>query len=352
MREWDQFKVRDDLAEALSALDGNDHQHATELWTKALERNPREARASPLAVKVLVGLRRFDEAETIMREGQIRHPNDMRFARGLAEIARDSGDDETALLRWVAVRKQFPGDMIGYAAGVGALRKLNRLSEAETLAERTMKLFPEEVLGFMEHAQIASLRQHWDDALRRWDLVRTRFDHSSGYLGAARAMIQLGRYDEAEALLSQCRIKTPTDSAPVIELARCAEARGDLPGAIDGWNRVAQRFSLHLPSCLAAASALQTLDAFADSENVLRDAIDHFPNEPRPLAQLGMLFLDRRNFPAAVNTFATMRSAFPDREEGYIYGAQALSQTGCREEAEALRGEHHRRLKSRTLPDG
>jgi hypothetical protein len=57
-REWRYFKVQDDLNDALSALLQNDLRHARELWERALERGPGDARTSPLALKVLLPLSR------------------------------------------------------------------------------------------------------------------------------------------------------------------------------------------------------------------------------------------------------------------------------------------------------
>jgi tetratricopeptide (TPR) repeat protein len=344
LREWEQYKIRNGLTEALSALERNDHSRANELWTAALDHSPREVHASPLALDVLLGLRRFDEAEAMMREGQTKHPTNIRFAIGLAEVARARGDDESALKRWAAVRKQFPGAMVGYAVGVEALRNLKRLPEAEILAEQTVKRFPDEVLGFMEQARIATMQEDWEQSLSRWDVVRRKFNHSSGYTGAGHALAQLGRFDEAEAMLAQARTRAPTDIGPFIELARCAQANGDIPIAIDRWKRLVSVFPLHLPSCLLAAGTLETLGATADAESILREAVDHFPAEPSPIESLGLLLLRRPDLNAAVEAFATMRNAFPDNRVSYIRQAEALTRAGRTGEAETVRSDERRRF--------
>lgn len=344
LREWDDCRVQDNLADALTALERNDHRHAAEIWTKALDRSPREARASPLALDVLIGLGRFDEAETIMKEGRTRYPTEIRFAAGLAEISRAKGDHEAACGHWAAVHRQFPNAMVGYASGVDALRNLNRLPEAEALAEQTIRRFPHEVLGYMEYARIAGLRRDWGQTLQRWDLVRTQFNHPSGYAGAGHAMIELGRYDEAEAMLRDARIRAPTDVAPFIELALCAQARGDTAVAIERWLRLADVFPLHLVSCLTAAGGLQGLGATEDAEHVLRDAIDHFPAEPGPIEHLGLLLLNRGDFAAAVVAFIKMRDTFPNNRASYIRLSDSLNQAGRFDEAEAVRVEQRQRF--------
>jgi tetratricopeptide (TPR) repeat protein len=344
-REWAYFRFKDGMTEALVALERDDRRRATEIWLETNAKYPGEALNSPLALDVLNGLQRFDEAEALMNEGRTKTPGDMRFAIGLALVARARGDSETASQRWASVRKQFPGVMQSYAMGVEALRDLKRLQEAEALTQQTIARFPEEVLGYMEHARLADLQEDWKQALERWNVVLTRFDHLSGYTGVAQAMVKFGRYDEADALLTRARVRYPTEPAPSIGLAQSAQARGDVAEAVVRWKRVAQRFPLHAPAVFSTAGALDQLGATADAEEVLRDAVDHFPDEPRALAELGMLLLRRQDFTAAAETFATLRGYFPDHQASYLHGADALTQAGRPDEAEALREEYRRRFK-------
>jgi tetratricopeptide (TPR) repeat protein len=342
--EWAHFRLRDDLVAAADALARGDRRYATELWENGLKKYPGHAVNSPLALDVLLGLSRFDEADALMNEGRTKHPADIRFAIGLASIARARGDMETAVQRWAMVRKQFPGAIPGYAMGIDALRSLNRMPEAEALTRRLIGRFPQEILGYMELARLADLQKDWEQALQRWDFVLTRFDHLSGYVGTAHAMVQFGRYDEAEALLTRASIRYPTENSPSVGLARSAQARGDVPLAVTRWKRVAERFPMEVDAVFASVAALTQLDATEGAEAIIREAIDHFPTEPRPLNELGVLLLRRRDFAGAAEAFATLRVSFPDNKASYVHGAEALSQAGRVEEADALRGEYHRRF--------
>ena len=95
---------------------------------------------------------------------------------------------------------------------------------------------------------------------------------------------------------------------------------------------------------LAAAGALDGLGATEDAQAVLHDAIDHFPDEPRPLSELGMLLLRHRDFAAAAETFATLRERFPDNQAGYVHGVNALTQAGQPAEAAALHEAYRQRF--------
>lgn len=344
--EQDRFIVRDKLTYALSALARDDLRHATELWTASLDHYPSETRSSPLALKVLLGLRRFDEAEALMQQGHKRHPREVDLVSGLAEVAQARGDHDAAIERWAALRKQFPGVLRGYVLGAEALMARNRLDEAETLAEQAIRRFPEEMTPYLEHARVAVQRQDWPLALQRWQPIRERFNFVGGHIGCAQAMIHLGRHDEADALLSEARIRWPIEPGPAAELARAAQARGNVPRALEHWKQLVQRFPLHMPSCLEAAASLEKLDAVAEAESVLRDAVHHFPTETRPLRDLGMLLHRRKDFTAAIEVWTTMRVTFPDNELAYTRGIEALGEAGHSAEAEALGQEHRRRFKS------
>jgi tetratricopeptide (TPR) repeat protein len=345
VRERDRFKVKDELTFALAGLDRGDRRYATEVWTNLMDRYPAVARASPLALRVLIGLRRFDEAEALMREGQKKHPNDPYFPKGLAEIAETKHDFDTALQRWAFVRKRFPGVVEGYTHGASAFREKDQLQQAEALALQAIKQFPDDIGGPLEYTRIAIKTKNWEEALRRWQPIRDKFNYAGSHVGSAQALTHLGRYDDAEALLQQARLRFGADPGPLSEFARVAEAKGDVPAAVQRWKDVLFRFPLDMYVYFNAAEAFETLGEPAEAEATLRAAIDRFPSELRPPLELAKLFqYKRRDFPAAADAWAALRAVFPDSEDAYTSGTHALDQAGRTADAQALREEHRRRF--------
>jgi tetratricopeptide (TPR) repeat protein len=343
--ERDRFKVRDELTYALAALDRGERKFATEVWTSLMERYPAVARASPLALSVLIGLRRFDEAEDLMLAGQKKHPSDPYFAKGLAEIAHTKRDFDTALERWAFLRKRFPGVVEGYTYGAGAFAEKDQPEQAEALALQATKRFPDNIGGPLEYTRIAIKAKNWQEALRRWQSIRDQFDYFGSYIGSAQALTHLGRYDEAEALLQQARLRFGTEPAPLSEFARVAEAKGDVPAAVQRWKDVLSRFPLDIYVHFIASEAFEKLGEPAEAEATLRAAIDRFPTELRPPLELAqLLHHKRRDFPAAADAWAALRAVFPDNEDAYTSGAHALDQAGRMADAQALREEHRRRF--------
>ncbi|WP_428492543.1 tetratricopeptide repeat protein [Rhodopila sp.] len=347
VREVDRFKVKDQLTYANLALDNNDHRLATEIWVRLMADHRTAVQDTPLALRILLRLRRFDEATTIMRHGQQRSPRNPRFLQGLGQIAQVKGDHDEAIRIFASLRKKFPGVMEGYTLGAESLKAANRLDEAEHLVGKAMKNFNSHIAPFLEYARIAMLRQDWEEALQRWRPLQDQFAHVAGFVGAAQALVQLGRHDAAEQLLQVARYRFGSSSEPLSEYARVAEARGDNAEAARRWNDVLSGFPLDMRAYITASEAFERLDEPKKAEAALRAAIDRFPTEIRPMLDLARLMqIKRRNFPAAAEAWAAVRATFPDKQEAYTSGAEALRRSGNDEQADALLEAHRIRFNS------
>lgn len=200
-----------------------------------------------------------------------------------------------------------------------------------------MRQFHSKIEPFLQNARIAVLREDWEEALRRWRAILAQFGHVISYIGAAQALSNLGRYEEAEELLQEARYRFATDPGPLSEYARVAEARGDIAEAMRRWNDVLYRFPLDKYVYLAASEAFEKMGEPAQAEATLRKGVDRFPRDLRPMLDLAKLLQNKRqDFTAAAEVWAAIRGVFPDSEEAYASGAEALRRAGRIEEADAL----------------
>ena len=319
-RERQYYALTNELKSAVEALERHDRDRATSILDRSFTLHPADTAASPLTSQILIGLERYDEAEVLLRSNCAKYPANPIFAVGLARLAITRGNNEIAVARAAAIRRSFPFLTEGYAIGLMALRNLQRLEEAQRLVEHGMRRFPEEVTMFIEFARLTATQNQWDQALLGWDAVRARFDHASGYLGASDVLIQLGRVDEAEAILIAGRVRFPTEWLFLRSLALCAEQRGDPPAAAARWRELATRFPLEVRACQHSAAALIALGAADDAELVLGAAIEHFPTEARLRLDLARLYGKEGKFGLAADVFASFRHHFPDDETGYVGG--------------------------------
>ena len=83
-------------------------------------------------------------------------------------------------------------------------------------------------------------------------------------------------------------------------------------------------------------------------------AIDRFPNAHWPAVAYASLAHDRGDWSEAVTRWEAVRRCFPEREDGYLRGAEALMHLDREDEAAALRAEHAHRLVTMALdtPNG
>jgi tetratricopeptide (TPR) repeat protein len=336
-RERDYFTVKDQLTHAHTALERSDLTHATDIWASLMEHQPALARQSPLALRVLVGLRRFDEAEALMRTGQKAHPADFNFVKGLAEIALAKHDYDSVIEHCAFLRKRFPGVAEGYTYGASAFLQKGQPQQAEALSLEAIKRFPDNIGGPLEYARTAVTAKNWEQALERWQPVLDQFGYFGAYVGSAQALTHLGRYEEAEELLQQARIRFGTNPGPLSEYARVAEAKGDIPVAIQRWKDVLDRFPLDMNVHFTASEAFERLGEPAEAEATLRAAVDRYPTELRPHTELARLIhLKHHEFAAAVEAWAAIRQIFPDNDEAYLRGAEALRGIGRADEADSM----------------
>ena len=329
--------VKDGLTYALMALQREDQAQAAILWTDLLTRFPRVTKASPLALDVLLGLGRLDEAEQLMVQGQKKAPGDPHFAKGLALVSFTRGDFEETAKRSELIRNRFPGIIEGYTLGIKALARSNRLPEAEELARVAIKRLPNNWLGFLDFAHLAVQQQLWEEAVVRWKVLMDQFpEHKPGHLGYAQALARLLRYEEAELALSASLQRFPTDLALSLEFARYGQARGDIPAAIHRWEIVPKRFPQYQQSYLESASALEAMGEYSKAASTLRDAMGRFPDDARPSAQLARMLQGRGDFAAAAEIWSAIRVRFPEIAEAYTSGAVALRENGQAEEAKMI----------------
>jgi tetratricopeptide (TPR) repeat protein len=346
IQEAQKFKIKDQLTYATEALLRDDKRQALALWEQVVAKATPNDLRTPLALRVMLGLRKFDEARKEMQTGMRRAPGDSFFPLALGQIAQAENKHAEAVALYEKLRKRFPGAWQGYVYGAEALQHVGRVEDADTVSKQAFERFPDRMDGYLAYARVAVQRQDWAEALRRWEPVRDRFHYPGGYVGSAEALSHLGRFDEAEEVIQKSRYRFGTEPAPLIEFARIAEAKGDAEEAIKRWNAVMVRFPLDIMVYSRVAEAVARLGDLEGAEQTLWAAVERFPSEAGPALELAKLLHDKRHdWSKAAEAWAAYRALVPDSEQGYLFGAQALEESGRDSEGQALRAEHQARFK-------
>jgi tetratricopeptide (TPR) repeat protein len=316
---------------------------ALQFWQEALTRYPKFAMASRDSLGILLGLRRFDEAESLMLLGQKRSTRDHFFLDGYAMVAEQRGNTDEAIERWERVRRKFPGHWTGYVHGGACLSRAGQLAAAEALINKGVRLFPDNAQAWTEAARIAEHRHDWQEAIRRWEIVREKFRDVRGDIGLARGLEKLGRIEEAEDHLKTAQLRAHQVHEIAPALARLANLRGDKEEAARRWADVRRRFPRLSVGYQEGFRHLMQMGRCTDAEAILLAAVDCLPSEQWPAVEYASLAHRGEDWSAAAARWAAVRAGWPNREDGYLRGAEALAAIGREDEAARLRAEYQLR---------
>jgi tetratricopeptide (TPR) repeat protein len=319
----------------LSVAAGELAEAASE-WDRARLLLPNAVMTSKDALDILLGLKRYDEAEALMRERGKRSFVNFDHLTGLAKIAEHRGDDAEALKRWQHVRSKVRDSVDGYLGCARCLVKSGRLDEAEAELNRALRREPDNGYVHDRHATIADLRKDWPVSLVRWQRMALTYRYAPAFGRAANAMIELGRFDEAEAWLAEPSRRFPADMDIALARARVAERLGDLNAAADRWATVRATAPRFQTGYHEGALRLFEAERHEEADDVLRSAIERFPNEVWPRHIFARVAHLRRDWNEAATRWDALRRRFPDEEAGYSQGEEALKAAGRDDEAAAL----------------
>jgi tetratricopeptide (TPR) repeat protein len=206
-----------------------------------------------------------------------------------------------------------------------ALRRQGRLAEAEAVLLNALTQLPPEPDHFLAYAELADTRRDWAAAEQRWQAMRQHFPHVwYSYTGAAAAMRELGRPNEAVALLSDAAARFTWEPAFPQELGRLAASRKDWPAAEQHWRAVLTFDARPWWIYTELATALEHQGKLAEAEAVLLDAQAKDPTEITLFTFHARLANERQDHQQAEHRWRIVREGFPDRMEGYINQAEAL----------------------------
>jgi hypothetical protein len=140
-------------------------------YTQFRETFPMDTDGYVKAARLFRAAKRDDEAEALLLAGLDVCKDRIVIAIEYAWVAHYGGRHREALKRWEAVDLEFPLHPAG-SIGIGRiLVDLGELDRAETHLERALRKFPIDKYLLESFAKVASKREDWHEALRRWNMV-------------------------------------------------------------------------------------------------------------------------------------------------------------------------------------
>ena len=209
---------------ALLAEGRGEWAQAAESWAALRIAFPQDVRGFAFGARALRQLGRMEEAEDLLGEAIHRFPADLGVLSEYASLAQIARDWPEAARRWEQVRERHPELPVGYTGAAAALRELECFEDAESLLTKAAQRFPDNTAVLLGRGQVAQASRNWEAAAECWGRVRARLPlEVQGYAGLATALAELGRLDEAKAVLHDGIERIPSSerlSALLADLAR------------------------------------------------------------------------------------------------------------------------------------
>ena len=314
------------------------------------------------SAEIMIDLRRFDEAESMLEQGVSRFPSHFWLARARALLPRAVGDDLEAFTRSRALRHAFPDDPTAHSTFVHMLLDLRLVALAEAEAKAGLGRFPEyEWLQHM-YARCADQAGDRSAAAARWtDLLAAHPEHEPAYAAAVHALLEMGRVDEAVGIAREglrlfpagsaarqacdkvANAAAGADTAPastmaledLLSQALGAERAGHWPDAARLWMLLRERAPRFAPAFAGSARALFNLGRMAEAAIVLWQARRDLPPDASVLEASGDMALHRGAFEAALDSFGELQRRFPRSPHTELGIARALHALRRLDEADA-----------------
>lgn len=302
------FIVEENMKAAEGIRKNGDLKGALQRWQDSRTLYPDFVLESRSGFFLLLRLRKFDIAESLMQEGCERLPGNPFFFEGAAIVASRRDDDAQALERYALLREKFPESDIGYIRAAAILTRLCRLDEADQVLASIAYHTQETALA---QAKLRMARKDWAAALASWDKVP--ISHPSRTIGIAQCHREMGQLDDAEQVLVAA-LKEPRRKNSLecyTELAVLAEARGDWSEAARQWSDIRLRAPLVIEGYCRGALALSKCGRELDAEVVLREATERFPSTPEAWMEYARVAERRGDVSEAAVRWAQVHTKFP-----------------------------------------
>lgn len=230
---------------------------------------------------VLQELGKIEEADNVLGVARERFSDWIAIAIAYANVAEKRRDLKGSLSRWRFVQQNFPDQPHGYRGVARLLKHLNRLVDGEELYAEARDRFPDNSAFAILYAQTAERRRDLPEALARWKYVSERFPALvDGHWGLARALRDMGRFDEANQLFVETWRRFPDGGYLAWEYLNIAIRRRDWPEVFRRSNELKtnfpnSKFAVWEPNLLVGhARLLAEMDRIDQSESLSTTAGD------------------------------------------------------------------------------
>ncbi len=251
-----------------------------------------------------------------------------------ANQAMQRHDWPTAIAALAAMRAIDPNEAIAYEMGARSLASAGELTEADSLAVSGAARFPDHLAISILSAELAMRRADWNAADSRWSDVRgINPSNIEAYTAAALARINLGRFNDADALLRDAVGRFPGAFAPAREYAWAAFRRQDWPAAENRFAALRAAFPGEREAYIGASLVLEAQSRVMDALELLAEGMRQCPNDPGPGLHRADVatasWSQSPDFkPIAIRCIAELQDRFPEHLPAFLLELRAYRRAG------------------------
>ncbi len=335
-----------EIANAFRLLQSGDALQAAAVCRDLLKRNPDNGHVMQLLGVSLRKLGNFEEAEQHLRRSVELSPANAEFRTNLAQLLGARGKHEQSAGEFrsaVALDARFRPALNGLARAAARLlryeeaeraaRTLVALKESDSEAwvllgsvlhgagrwpqarqamERAAKLAPKHAPTRGRLAALLCDQEHAEAVLAQVaEAGRLGLADRALTMSQARALMQLDRYEEAEAVLAPLVAAAPADTESQFLLVQLRHVRGD-PDFARALREAAARPDAAPPIRLLLADVLRRAGQAAAAEHMLRTMVGAYGPHPGLLGSLGALLQESGRFAEALDLTRQAAASQPE----------------------------------------
>lgn len=170
----------------------------------------------------------------------------------------------------------------------------------------------EDAESIWEKAWAAHHSEEWLEAARLWEIFRARFPNSSeGVTLGSLALIELGRFYEADAVLQPALEQFPSDEV-FSNYALVAHHRHDWREAVVRWELFREKFPEHKIGFALESVALCELGRFTEADSLILTGLEFHPDDEELLEKYAWVAQRQEAFAEALRRWEKLRSVCPE----------------------------------------
>ena len=278
---------------------------------------------------------RVDEAESHFKALIAKSPEHAAALANLGKLARQRGDRAAARSYFEAAANAEPGNVPARCEAAAMLHELGCGVEAETIYKSVLESDAKHANALSGLARLAQERGEKAIALTHFEAaVAADPGNPSVRCDAANILRELGRLDDAEAMLKSVLETHPEHGPALAGLGHLARQRRDRTLAL-GYFEAAAKADPNNPWVRCdLANILRELSRFGEAEAMFKTVIDGHQEHVGALAGLGHIACQRGELDAAIGYFEAAVKADPQNPDLGCELASVLRESSRLEEAE------------------